>query len=85
MKSYFRPEIDAMAGYVPGEQPKMANLVKLNTNENPFAPSPEVEKVLRSFDISRMRRYPDPRADLLRSAIAERNGVKKENVKFNLF
>ena len=80
MKSYFRPEIDAMEGYVPGEQPKMANLVKLNTNENPFAPSPEVEKVLRNFDISRMRRYPDPRADLLRSAIAERNGVKKENV-----
>lgn len=80
MKSYFRPEIDAMAGYVPGEQPKMANLVKLNTNENPFPPSPEVEKVLRSFDAGRMRRYPDPRADLLRSAIAERNKVKKENV-----
>ena len=80
MKSYFRPEIDAMAGYVPGEQPKMANLVKLNTNENPFAPSPEVEKVLRNFDIERMRRYPDPRADKLRSAVAERNNVKKENV-----
>ena len=80
MKSYFRPEIDAMAGYVPGEQPKMANLVKLNTNENPFAPSPEVEKVLRNFDIERMRRYPDPRADLLRTAIAERNSVGKENV-----
>ena len=80
MKSYFRPEIDAMAGYVPGEQPKMANLVKLNTNENPFSPSPEVEKVLRNFDIERMRRYPDPRADLLHSAIAERNNVTKENV-----
>ena len=42
MKSYFRPEIDAMAGYVPGEQPKMANLVKLNTNENPYPASPRV-------------------------------------------
>ena len=80
MKSYFRPEIDAMEGYVPGEQPKMANLVKLNTNENPFAPSPEVEKVLRNFNIERMRRYPDPRADVLRNAVAERNNVKKENV-----
>ncbi len=80
MKSYFRPEIDAMAGYVPGEQPKMANLVKLNTNENPFAPSPEVEKVLRTFDAALMRRYPDPRADAMRCAIAQRNGIKKENV-----
>ena len=80
MKSYFRPEIDAMEGYVPGEQPKMANLVKLNTNENPFPPSPEVEKVLRSFNTERMRRYPDPRADALREAVALRNGVKKENV-----
>lgn len=80
MKSYFRPEIDAMEGYVPGEQPKMANLVKLNTNENPFPPSPEVEKVLRCFDPERMRRYPDPRADVLREEVARRNGVKKENV-----
>lgn len=80
MKSYFRPEIDAMEGYVPGEQPKMANLVKLNTNENPFAPSPEVEKVLRNFEIERLRRYPDPRADFLRSAIAQKNNIKKENV-----
>jgi histidinol-phosphate aminotransferase len=69
-----------MEGYVPGEQPKMANLVKLNTNENPFAPSPEVEKVLRNFSIERMRRYPDPRADGLRCAVAERNKIQKENV-----
>ena len=80
MKSYFRPEIDAMAGYVPGEQPKMADLVKLNTNENPFPPSPEVEKVLRAFDCSRLRRYPDPMADALRDAFASRWGVKRANV-----
>ena len=79
-KSYFRPEIDAMAGYVPGEQPKMANLVKLNTNENPFAPSPEVEKVLKNFNTEQMRRYPDPRADALRCAVAQRNGLEKDNV-----
>ena len=50
MKSYFRPEIDAMAGYVPGEQPKMANLVKLNTNENPYPASPRVREVIAGFD-----------------------------------
>ena len=80
MKSYFRPEIDAMAGYVPGEQPKMADLVKLNTNENPFAPSPEVEKVLKNFDCSRLRRYPDPMADRFRDAVASFWGVQRSNV-----
>ena len=80
MKSYFRPEIDAMTGYVPGEQPKMADLVKLNTNENPFPPSPEVEKVVRAFDCSRLRRYPDPMADALRDAFASRWGVSRANV-----
>ena len=80
MKSYFRPEIDAMAGYVPGEQPKMADLVKLNTNENPFAPSPEVEKVLKNFDPARLRRYPDPMADSFRDAVAQFWGVERKNI-----
>jgi histidinol-phosphate aminotransferase len=80
MKSYFRPEIDAMAGYVPGEQPKMADLVKLNTNENPFAPSPEVEKTLKNFDCARLRRYPDPMADSFRDTVASFWGVKRSNV-----
>ena len=63
MKSYFRPEIDALAGYTAGEQPKIANLIKLNTNENPYPPSPAVADALRNFDIDRLRRYPDPFAD----------------------
>ena len=69
MKSYFRPEIDAMSGYVPGEQPKMADLVKLNTNENPYPPSPKVREVLTNFPYERLRRYPDPMADALRDDI----------------
>ena len=80
MKSYFRPAIDAIAGYTPGEQPKISNLIKLNTNENPYPPSPAVAEALRRFDTERLRRYPDPTADALRDAVAERWGVKRENV-----
>ncbi len=80
MKSYFRPEIDAIAGYVPGEQPKMSNLIKLNTNENPYPPSPKVAEVLKNFDISMLRRYPDPTADGLRDMFAADLQLKRENI-----
>ncbi|MBR7121438.1 MAG: histidinol-phosphate transaminase, partial [Lentisphaeria bacterium] len=80
MKSYFRKEIDAIAGYTPGEQPKMNNLIKLNTNENPYPPSPRVMEVLRSFDPARLRRYPDPTADALRDLFAESVNMARENV-----
>ncbi|MBO7327624.1 MAG: histidinol-phosphate transaminase [Lentisphaeria bacterium] len=80
MKSYFRKEIDAIAGYTPCEQPQVANLIKLNTNENPYPPSPEVLKVLREFDPARLRRYPDPTADALRDIFAQSVGMKRENV-----
>lgn len=79
-KSYFRGTVDAMAGYAPGEQPKMLDLVKLNTNENPFPPSPAVLGALESFDGAMLRRYPDPMADALCSAIAEINGVSRNMV-----
>ena len=80
MKSFFRKEIDAIAGYTPGEQPKLANLIKLNTNENPYPPSPEVIKVLQNFDPARLRRYPDPTADGLRDIFARSVNMKRENV-----
>ena len=79
-KSYFRPEVDALEGYAPGEQPKFSKLVKLNTNENPWPPSPAVEKMWQNFDWKRLNRYPDPCADKLRDAFAAANGVKRENV-----
>jgi len=79
-KSYFRPEIDALAGYVPGEQPKMPDLVKINTNENPYPPSAKVMEALKHFDSASLRLYPDPTADGLRKAVAERYGVAMENV-----
>ena len=66
--------------YVPGEQPKDTNVVKLNTNENPYPPSPNVRKALDDFDCGKMRLYPDPEASVLVDAIAENYGVKPEQV-----
>jgi histidinol-phosphate aminotransferase len=80
MKSYFRTAIDALAGYTPGEQPKMNRLVKLNTNENPYPPSPGIAAALGAFSLENLHRYPDPTADALRDEIAARFGVKRENV-----
>ncbi len=79
-QSYFRPEIDTMSGYAPGEQPKVLNLVKLNTNENPYPPSPRVRELLGNFDVARLRLYPEPTADSLRDVIADLNGVTRGNV-----
>ncbi len=80
MKSYFRIEIDRMEGYVPGEQPRIDNLCKLNTNENAFPPSPRVKRAIEEFDWERLRRYPDPMADALRDRIAQEFGVERANV-----
>lgn len=78
--SYFRKNIDAMDGYTPGEQPKVPGLIKLNTNENPYPPSPAVKRALLDLDYARLRLYPDPDADELRGAIAETFGLKLENI-----
>ncbi|MGN0613765.1 MAG: histidinol-phosphate transaminase [Porcipelethomonas sp.] len=66
--------------YIPGEQPKDNNIIKLNTNENPYPPCPAVRNILDSFDEKKMRLYPDPESDILVSAIAERYGLKKSQV-----
>jgi len=61
--SYFRPNIDALVVYVLGEQPAPGTrVIKLNTNENPYPPSPAALKVLHEFDAEALRRYPDPMA-----------------------
>lgn len=79
-KSYFRPEIDAMNGYTPGEQPTLPDLLKLNTNENPYPPCPAVLEGLRNFAGERLRLYPDPDADRLRDTIGEIYGFKRDNI-----
>ena len=66
--------------YVPGEQPKEQDIVKLNTNENPYAPSPMVTKALREMRARPLRLYPDPKADMLVSAIAKEYGLSNDMV-----
>lgn len=66
--------------YVPGEQPKVADVVKLNTNENPYPPSPKVIEAAKNFDYDRLRLYPDPEASVLTEAIAHRYGLNKNQV-----
>ena len=70
--SYFRPAIDAMTGYVPGEQPKSGiKVIKLNTNENPYPPSPKAIKALQNIDSDSLRRYPDPFAHEFCQAVSD--------------
>jgi len=66
--------------YVAGEQPQDRKYLKLNTNENPYPPSPQVKKFLESFDPDRLRLYPDPSAIKVREKIGERYGLHKEQV-----
>ena len=80
IEKLFRPNIQAMSGYVPGEQPQGRTFVKLNTNENPYPPSPKAVEALRDFDTDKLRRYPSPASDPLREAAAEVYGLKLENI-----
>lgn len=66
--------------YTPGEQPKMTDIIKLNTNENPYPPTPAVQNILDHFDIAKMSLYPDPDAQILVDALAETYQVKPEQV-----
>src|SRR6476660_3593511 len=76
-----RPNIGAMAGYVPGEQPKGGEYVKLNTNENPYPPSPRVfEAVRAALTGDKLRKYPEPLGDTFRQAAGQVLGVPPESI-----
>ena len=66
--------------YVPGEQPNLEGMIKLNTNENPYPPTPADEKAMKEFDLDTLRLYPDPNSELLINAIAKRYEVEKDQV-----
>ena len=69
-----------LSPYVPGEQPRIANLVKLNTNESPFGPSPLALEAMRAAAVDTLRLYPDPEARELREALAAHHRIKPEQV-----
>ena len=66
--------------YVPGEQPNLPDMVKLNTNENPYPPSPKVAEALQKFELDSLRLYPDPASTDLVNALAERYHVQADQV-----
>ena len=80
MSQYWSPIVSKLRPYVAGEQPRIANMVKLNTNENPYGPSPKALAAIREAADDRLRLYPDPSATELRETIAARFGLTVEEV-----
>ncbi|SFR42442.1 histidinol-phosphate aminotransferase [Marinobacter gudaonensis] len=80
MSRFWSPLVKDLVPYVPGEQPKMAKLVKLNTNENPFGPSPKVIEAIQAELNDSLRLYPDPEGESLRQTIATYHGVQPNQV-----
>ena len=78
--SYERDNIRRMRGYASGEQPDGADVIKLNTNENPYPPSPAVDAALKAFDSATLRRYPQPTADRFRALVAQRHSIEADRV-----
>ena len=76
--SYFRENIEGAKGYEPGFQPISLDVIKLNTNENPYPPSPAVLKAIAEIKPEQLRRYPDPMGNAFREAAAKINGVEPE-------
>ena len=75
-----RPLVQALHAYVPGEQPKIRGLIKLNTNENPYPPAPAVLKATRAAVDGRLRLYPNPTSSGLRAKLAQMHGCGPENI-----
>lgn len=82
MKLPIRPNVEALEPYVPGEQPRDASIIKLNTNENPYPPASTVGQALADFQASTLRLYPDPVCQALREEAARLHGVTPDQVIF---
>jgi histidinol-phosphate aminotransferase len=81
MSRFLRPEIRAMAGYTPGEQPRTEGFIKLNTNENPYPPSPRVQAAIEEFLASGwIRKYPDPVGTAFRKTAGQILGVDPDSI-----
>ena len=80
MSKFWSPFVKNLVPYVPGEQPKLAKLVKLNTNENPYGPSPKAIAAMQAELNDNLRLYPDPNADRLKQAVADYYAVQPAQV-----
>jgi len=80
MNQYWSDVVAGLAPYTPGEQPKKRGLIKLNTNENPYGPSPRVLAALKDEVADKLRLYPDPEAERLKAAVAEYYGLQQAQV-----
>ena len=80
MSKFWSPFVKDLVPYVPGEQPKLAKLVKLNTNENPYGPSPKAIAAMQAELNDSLRLYPDPNSDRLKQAVADYYGVSTAQV-----
>ena len=80
LHSFVRRSVHHLHAYVPGEQPKIKGLIKLNTNENPYPPSPKVLKAVKAAVDGRLRLYPNPTAQPLREKLAKFHRCKPENI-----
>jgi histidinol-phosphate aminotransferase len=80
MSKFWSPFVKDLVPYVPGEQPKLAKLVKLNTNENPYGPSPKAIAAMQAEVNDNLRLYPDPNSDRLKQAVADYYGVQTSQV-----
>jgi len=80
MSQFWSDIVHGLTPYVPGEQPKLENLVKLNTNENPYGPSPRVIAALKAEAADSLRLYPDPNSDRLKAAIADYHSLQPNQV-----
>ena len=80
MNKPFLDKLRKIDPYVPGEQPKTADIIKLNANENPYPPAPGVTEALRTFDAAKLAIYPDANAKALKTAIAERFDLQPSQV-----
>lgn len=80
MSRFWSAKVNTLTPYVPGEQPKVSNLIKLNTNENPYGPSPKVLDALKAEAADSLRLYPDPNADQLKQSIASYYKVSPQHI-----
>ncbi|HHT00453.1 MAG TPA: histidinol-phosphate transaminase [Thiomicrospira sp.] len=80
MSQFWSPLVHNLTPYVPGEQPKVDNLIKLNTNENPYPPSDSVINAIKSATDDKLKLYPDPNADILKKRIADYHDLNANQV-----